>query len=71
MFKVVFTWNLISEEINPYGLCGNRSCSFSKLFFMLAVSLSVMYTGVDIRHEGTIDTVDSFRLLMADGTVRM
>ena len=26
--------------------------------------------GRDIRHEALIDTVDSFRLLMADGTVR-
>ena len=45
-----------------------RSCSL-KIFLLLAVHY-VNVHGRDIRHEALIDTVDSFRLLMADGTVR-
>lgn len=42
----------------------------SQNIFTVGGSLSVNVHGRDIRHEALIDTVDSFRLLMADGTVR-
>ncbi len=42
----------------------------SQNIFTVGGSLSVNVHGRDIRHEALIDTVESFRLLMADGTVR-
>ncbi|TKI99544.1 FAD-dependent oxidoreductase, partial [Bacillus cereus] len=62
------TWNDIQKKINPYGLA--VQVMQSQNIFTVGGSLSVNVHGRDIRHEALIDTVDSFRLLMADGTVR-
>ncbi|CAM4204299.1 FAD-binding protein [Bacillus luti] len=62
------TWNDIQKKINPYGLA--VQVMQSQNIFTVGGSLSVNVHGRDIRHEALIDTVESFRLLMADGTVR-
>lgn len=62
------TWNDIQKKVNPYGLA--VQVMQSQNIFTVGGSLSVNVHGRDIRHEALIDTVESFRLLMADGTVR-
>ncbi|HGH7181948.1 FAD-dependent oxidoreductase [Bacillus luti] len=62
------TWNDIQKKINPYGLA--VQVMQSQNIFTVGGSLSVNVHGRDIRHEALVDTVESFRLLMADGTVR-
>lgn len=62
------TWNDIHKKVNPYGLAVR--VMQSQNIFTVGGSLSVNVHGRDIRHEALIDTVKSFRLLMADGTVR-
>ena len=62
------TWNDIQKKINPYGLA--VQVMQSQNIFTVGGSLSVNVHGRDIRHEALIDTIESFRLLMADGTVR-
>ena len=62
------TWNDIQKKINPYGLA--VQVMQSQNIFTVGGSLSVNVHGRDIRHEALIDTVEWFRLLMADGTVR-
>ncbi|KFN03107.1 FAD-binding oxidoreductase [Bacillus clarus] len=61
-------WNDIQKKVNPYGLA--VQVMQSQNIFTVGGSLSVNVHGRDIRHEALIDTVESFRLLMADGTVR-
>ncbi|PEI98714.1 FAD-binding oxidoreductase [Bacillus pseudomycoides] len=62
------TWDDIQKKVNPYGLA--VQVMQSQNIFTVGGSLSVNVHGRDIRHEALIDTVESFRLLMADGTVK-
>ncbi len=62
------TWDDIQRKVNPYGLA--VQVMQSQNIFTVGGSLSVNVHGRDIRHEALIDTVESFRLLMADGTVK-
>jgi FAD/FMN-containing dehydrogenase len=61
------TWADIQEKINPYGL--SIKVMQSQNIFTVGGSLSVNVHGRDIRYGSLIDTVDSFRLLKADGEV--
>lgn len=62
------TWNDIQKVINPYGLA--IQVMQSQNIFTIGGSLSANVHGRDIRHDALIDTVDSFRLLMADGNIK-
>nr|WP_142309886.1 FAD-binding oxidoreductase [Bacillus pseudomycoides] len=62
------TWDDIQKKVNPYGLA--VQVMQSQNIFTVGGSLSVNVHGRDIRHEALIETVESFRLLMADGTVK-
>ncbi|MDM5152988.1 FAD-binding oxidoreductase [Bacillus sp. DX1.1] len=62
------TWNDIQKKINPYGLA--VQVMQSQNIFTVGGSLSVNVHGRDIRNEALIDTVDSLRVLMADGTIQ-
>lgn len=62
------TWNDIQKIINPYGLA--IQVMQSQNIFTIGGSLSANVHGRDIRHDALIDTVDSFRLLMADGVIK-
>ncbi len=62
------TWNDIQRVINPYGLA--LQVMQSQNIFTVGGSLSVNVHGRDIRHDAFIDTVQSFRLLMADGSIQ-
>ncbi|MFX3674875.1 MAG: FAD-binding protein [Paenisporosarcina sp.] len=61
------TWNDIQKYINPYGLA--LKVSQSQNIFTVGGSLSVNVHGRDIRHQGLIETIESFRLLDADGDI--
>lgn len=61
------TWDDIQEHINPYGL--SLQVSQSQNIFTVGGSLSVQAHGLDIRNTGMIDTVESMRLLNADGNI--
>lgn len=61
------TWDDIQEYINPYGL--SLGVSQSQNIFTIGGSLSVQAHGLDIRHTGMIDTVESMRLLNAEGEI--
>lgn len=61
------TWADIQEKINPFGL--SIKVMQSQNIFTVGGSLSVNVHGRDIRYGSLIDTVDSFRLLKADGGV--
>ncbi|AQQ53331.1 FAD-binding protein [Planococcus lenghuensis] len=61
------TWAEIQEAINPHGLA--LQVSQSQNIFTVGGSLSVNAHGLDIRHGGITDQVESFRLLMADGQI--
>ncbi|WP_375335762.1 MULTISPECIES: FAD-dependent oxidoreductase [unclassified Bacillus (in: firmicutes)] len=62
------TWDDIQKKVNSYGLA--VQVMQSQNIFTVGGSLSVNVHGRDIRHEALIDTVESFRLLTADGTVK-
>ncbi|WP_459500568.1 FAD-binding oxidoreductase [Bacillus sp. C1] len=62
------TWDDIQRKVNPYGLA--VQVMQSQNIFTVGGSLSVNVHGRDIRHEALIDTVESFRLITADGTVK-
>lgn len=62
------TWNDIQKVINPYGLA--IQAMQSQNIFTIGGSLSANVHRRDIRHDALIDTVDSFRLLMADGNIK-
>ncbi|MFI8709341.1 FAD-dependent oxidoreductase [Bacillus sp. NPDC077411] len=62
------TWNDIQRVINPYGLA--IQVMQSQNIFTIGGSLSANVHGRDIRHDALIDTVASFRLLMADGNIK-
>ncbi len=61
------TWDDIQRFINPKGLA--LKVSQSQNIFTVGGSLSVNVHGRDIRHQGLIETVDSFRLLTAEGKI--
>ncbi|MFC0189431.1 FAD-binding protein [Fictibacillus aquaticus] len=61
------TWRDIQNAVNPYGL--SVQVMQSQNIFTVGGSLSVNVHGRDITYGSLIDTVDSFRLLRADGTV--
>ncbi|RLQ91349.1 FAD-binding oxidoreductase [Planomicrobium sp. Y74] len=61
------TWRDIQDYINPYGLA--LKVSQSQNIFTIGGSLSVNAHGLDIRHGSLIDTVESLRLLDANGKI--
>lgn len=61
------TWADIQQMINPYGL--SIKVMQSQNIFTVGGSLSVNVHGRDIRYGSLIDSVDSFRLLKADGEI--
>src|SRR5690625_4493864 len=61
------TWDDVQRYINPYGLA--IKVSQSQNIFTVGGSISVNVHGRDIRNDSLIDTVESFRLLTADGEV--
>jgi FAD/FMN-containing dehydrogenase len=61
------TWADIQSYINPYGLA--LKVSRSQNIFTVGGSMSVNVHGRDIRNHTLIETVDSFRLLTAQGQV--
>ncbi|MFK2824606.1 FAD-binding oxidoreductase [Bacillus sp. B190/17] len=61
------TWDDIQQRINPYGLA--VKVMQSQNIFTVGGSLSVNVHGRDIRNDSLIDTVESFRLLTADGEI--
>ena len=62
------TWKKIQEFINPYGL--SIKVMQSSNIFTVGGSLSSNVHGRDPKYGTIIETVDSFRLLMADGTIK-
>jgi decaprenylphospho-beta-D-ribofuranose 2-oxidase len=61
------TWADIQSYINPYGLA--LKVSQSQNIFTVGGSMSVNVHGRDIRNHTLIETVESFRLLNAQGKV--
>ncbi|MFJ5623670.1 FAD-binding protein [Peribacillus loiseleuriae] len=61
------TWADIQKFINPYGLA--LKVSQSQNIFTVGGSLSVNVHGRDIRHHALIETIESFRLLNAQGEI--
>lgn len=61
------TWKDIQDYINSYGL--SVKTMQSQNFFTIGGSLSVNAHGRDIRNGSLIKSVESFRLLMADGCI--
>lgn len=61
------TWADIQNEINPYGLAVKTMQSQN--IFTVGGSISINAHGRDIRNGSMIGTVDSFRLLTADGSI--
>ncbi len=62
------TWEDIQNKINPYGLAVRTMQSQNS--FTVGGSISVNAHGRDIRNGSMIKSVESFRLLTADGVVR-
>jgi len=62
------TWKQIQELINPYGL--SIKVMQSSNIFTVGGSLSSNVHGRDPKYGTIIETVDSFRLLTADGTIK-
>ncbi|WNR43995.1 FAD-binding oxidoreductase [Paenibacillus roseipurpureus] len=62
------TWADVQRAINPYGLAVKTMQSQN--IFTIGGSISVNAHGRDIRNGSLISSVDSFRLLCADGTIR-
>nr|WP_233569770.1 FAD-binding oxidoreductase [Falsibacillus albus] len=61
------TWDDVQKAINPYGF--SVKVMQSQNIFTIGGSLSVNAHGRDIRNGSLIDTVQSFRLLTANGKV--
>ncbi|MBM7586958.1 FAD/FMN-containing dehydrogenase [Bacillus pakistanensis] len=61
------TWDDIQRAVNPYGLA--VKVMQSQNIFTIGGSLSVNAHGRDIRHGSLIETVNSFRLMKADGEI--
>jgi FAD/FMN-containing dehydrogenase len=62
------TWKDIQDYINPYGL--SVKTMQSQNIFTVGGSISINAHGRDIRNGSLIKSVESFRLLMADGQVK-
>lgn len=62
------TWADVQKYINPYGLAVKTMQSQN--IFTIGGSISVNAHGRDIRNGSLISTVESFRLLGADGSIR-
>ncbi|WP_078547702.1 FAD-binding oxidoreductase [Litchfieldia alkalitelluris] len=61
------TWGDIQEKINPYGLA--IKVMQSQNIFTVGGSISVNAHGRDIRNGSLIDTIQSMRLMKADGSI--
>ncbi|MFD0694653.1 FAD-dependent oxidoreductase [Paenibacillus sp. GCM10027628] len=61
------TWNDIQNAINPYGL--SVKTMQSQNIFTVGGSISINAHGRDIRNGSLIKSVESFRLLTADGEI--
>ncbi|MBP1995068.1 FAD-binding oxidoreductase [Paenibacillus eucommiae] len=61
------TWKDIQDKINPYGL--SVKTMQSQNLFTVGGSISINAHGRDIRSSSLIDSVESFRLLIADGQI--
>jgi decaprenylphospho-beta-D-ribofuranose 2-oxidase len=61
------TWDDIQRHINPYGLA--VKVMQSQNIFTVGGSLSVNVHGRDIRYGSLIDSIESFRLLNAQGDI--
>lgn len=61
------TWEDIQNRINPYGL--SIKTMQSQNIFTVGGSISINAHGRDIRNGSLIKSVESFKLLMADGQV--
>ncbi|WP_026575421.1 FAD-binding oxidoreductase [Bacillus sp. UNC438CL73TsuS30] len=61
------TWADIQKKINPDGLA--LEVTQSQNIFTIGGSMSVNVHGRDIRYGSLIDTIESFRLLQADGSI--
>jgi len=62
------TWEDIQNRINPYGLAVKTMQSQN--IFTVGGSISINAHGRDIRHGSMIQSVESFRILMADGQIK-
>jgi FAD/FMN-containing dehydrogenase len=61
------TWDDIQRYVNPHGLA--VKVMQSQNIFTVGGSMSVNVHGRDIRHGSLIDSIQSFRLLKADGEI--
>lgn len=61
------TWDDIQRFVNPHGLA--VKVMQSQNIFTIGGSMSVNVHGRDIRHGSLIDSINSFRLLKADGEI--
>ncbi|MBB3113906.1 FAD/FMN-containing dehydrogenase [Paenibacillus phyllosphaerae] len=61
------TWKAVQDYVNPYGLA--VKVMQSQNMFTIGGSISVNAHGRDIRNGSPIKTVESFRLLKADGQI--
>lgn len=61
------TWDEVQQALNPHGLA--IKVSQSQNIFTVGGSISANVHGRDIRHDALIDTVESFRLLLANGDI--
>ncbi|OMF30872.1 FAD-binding oxidoreductase [Paenibacillus sp. FSL H8-0548] len=62
------TWEDVQEAVNPYGLSVKTMQSLNS--FTIGGSISINAHGRDIRNGSLIKSVESFRLLTADGSIR-
>ncbi|MFD0677831.1 MULTISPECIES: FAD-binding oxidoreductase [unclassified Paenibacillus] len=62
------TWKDIQEKINPYGL--SVKTMQSQNIFTVGGSISINAHGRDLRNGSMIKSVESFRLLTADGQIK-
>lgn len=62
------TWQDIQDKINPYGL--SIKTMQSQNIFTVGGSISINAHGRDIQNGSLIKSVQSFRLLMADGEIK-
>src|SRR5699024_1047111 len=61
------TWDDVQQALNPYNLA--IQVSQSQNIFTVGGSISANVHGRDIRNDSLIETVESFRLLLADGEI--
>ncbi|AJY76934.1 FAD-binding oxidoreductase [Paenibacillus beijingensis] len=62
------TWKDVQDAVNPYGL--SVKTMQSQNIFTVGGSISINAHGRDIRNGSLIKSVESFRLLTADGQIR-